>query len=313
MTITLKMLAPAGAIPATVTDRAGNSYTPDAFGIVSVPAGDASVDLLRGGWTLAGITQARNNLAASADPGATNDNTQDFAPGSLWMNTTNNRLWSCQSAGTGAAVWYLAGVVPGLGSDPASMITAFGGGTNSFTEEGNLYRALSAAGVGNNADTTDDILFGFQLSAGSFDILGRGLCITAQGKTATNTNNKRAKIIFGATLAGSTVTNGVITGGSASGGTVIADTGAWVNGTTANSNVGWQLMTNVFKYGAAGSNTQYAQGTLILGAVHGGVALPSFPTVVESGVINVVLTGSSYTTGAANDVLANFLEINAMN
>ena len=97
------------------------------------------------------------------------------------------------------------------------------------------------------------------------------------------------------------------------GGSVIADTGPWVSGTTPNNNLGWQLMANVFKYGAAYSSTQYAQGTAIRGGVHGGIGLPVFPTAVESGAIVIALTGSSHTIGAANDVVATWFQVNAMN
>jgi hypothetical protein len=77
--------------------------------------------------------------------------------------------------------------------------------------------------------------------------------------------------------------------------------------------VGWQLMVNVFKYSAAGFNTQYAQGTAILGGVHGGIASPVFAAAIESRAIVIAVTGSSYTTGAANDVVVTWFEINAMN
>jgi hypothetical protein len=97
------------------------------------------------------------------------------------------------------------------------------------------------------------------------------------------------------------------------GGSVIADTGSWVSGTIPNDNVGWQLTASVFKYGATETNTQYAQGTAILGGVYGGIGLPVFPTAVESGAIVIALTGSSYTTGAANDVVATWFEVNAKN
>jgi hypothetical protein len=72
-------------------------------------------------------------------------------------------------------------------------------------------------------------------------------------------------------------------------------------------------MANVFKYGAAGANTQYAQGTAILGGIHGGIGSPVFAAAIESGVIVIGVTGSSYTTGAVNDVVAIWFEINAMN
>jgi len=137
----------------------------------------------------------------------------------------------------------------------------------------------------------------------SFDVPGRGLFITAQGNTGATTNDKRVKLWCNAMISADVVT----------GGSVIADTGPWVGQTTPNNNVGWQLMASVFKYGAAGSNTQYAQGTAILGGIHGGIGLPVFPTAVEAGAIVITLTGSSYTTGAANDVVATLFQINAIN
>ena len=61
------------------------------------------------------------------------------------------------------------------------------------------------------------------------------------------------------------------------------------------------------------SNTQYAQGMPILGTLHGGVLAPVFLTLTESAAITIVVTGSSYTTGAASDVKLAFFEVNAMN
>jgi hypothetical protein len=80
-----------------------------------------------------------------------------------------------------------------------------------------------------------------------------------------------------------------------------------------NNNVGWQLTSNVFKLGSPGSNTQYAQGSAILGAIPAGVSLPVFPTAIEAGAIVIALTGSSYSSGAANDLVANWFEVSAMN
>ena len=42
---------------------------------------------------------------AVADPTATNDTTQGFAPGSEWLNTSTLQTWQCISAASGAAVW----------------------------------------------------------------------------------------------------------------------------------------------------------------------------------------------------------------
>ena len=96
-------------------------------------------------------------------------------------------------------------------------------------------------------------------------------------------------------------------------GSVIADTGAWVDTIIPNNNVGWQLTFNVFKLGDSGSNTQYGQGSAILGRIHAGVSLPVFPAGIEAGAIVIALTGSSYSSGAANDLVANWFEVCAMN
>jgi hypothetical protein len=216
-----------------------------------------------------------------------------------------------QSISAGAATLGPASNAPG-------ETTVFGGAIqgqvfSAFLEEGNLYRAVGNSIAGNAADASDDVLAGIVIPAGAFDIAGRGLCITAQGMTGATTNNKRFKIVVNPTLVGQTVTNGVISGGHITAGTVICDSGAWVNGTTPNNNVGWSAQANLFKYGAAGSNTQYAQGMAILGGTHGGVQAAVFPGLTESAAINVVVTGSSYTSSAANDLVLNFFEVNAMN
>jgi hypothetical protein len=232
------------------------------------------------------------------------------------INLTNSRIWRCMSAGTGAAVWALEGVTPGIGVDPANMLTQFGNTTfgaafSAFTEEGNLYRNIGNPIAGNGADTTDDIIGGFVMPANAFDIAGRGLCITAQGKTGATANaGKRIKLWANPTMAGQTVTAGVISGGTVSGvgsGALLLD-----SGTTAINAKGWSLMANIFKYGAGGSNTQYSQGSIVLDTTHGGITAPVFSTLPENAAINFVVTGSSAQSGAS-DIVLNFLEANAMN
>lgn len=177
--------------------------------------------------------------------------------------------------------------------------------------QGNLYRAIGNPFAANAADTTDDILGGIALDAAAFDAAGRGLYITAQGKTAANGNNKRMRLWINPTMSGQTVTAGVISGGTVTGagsGVLLIDTGT----VTLNAK-GWSLQGNLFKYGAAAANTQYFQGNTVLDTTHGGILAPSFLTQTESAIMNLVITGASQTTGAASDVLLNFLEFNAMN
>jgi hypothetical protein len=295
--MTTKLLAPAAYAR---YQTSGASYTADAKGVIAAAATGDVIDLIRSGCTK---LDAFDNFSATTDPNEADDLTQDYSVGSRWLNTTASRAWTCLSAGAGAAVWVLNGVVPGVGVEPSDMLTYFGGGTGAARSGGNLHRQIGKPLAGNNADVTDDVLASYTLPASSFDVAGRGLCVTAQGRSGATANDKRVKLWFNAMISG-----GVVTGGS-----VIADSGPWVTGAIPNNNVGWQLTANVFKYGAAGSNTQYAQGTAILGGIHGGIGLPVFPTAVESGAIVIALTGSSYTAGVADDLVANWFEVNAMN
>lgn len=194
----------------------------------------------------------------------------------------------------------------------------FGGGAadglfGSLGSSGNLYRNIANPIAGNAADTTDDILGGIALQAGVLAAFGQGLVISAMGITGATTNNKRFKIFINPTMSGQTVTNGVISGGTVSAGTPVCDSGAWANGTTANSAAGWAALAWFFKYGAAGSNTQFVQGQAITGTLNTGIQAPQFLTLTESAAINIVVTGSSYTTGAASDVKLDFLEVTGFN
>lgn len=54
-------------------------------------------------WSNAtGIT---NNFSATSDPTVSNDTSQGYTPGSMWLNTTTGEMWRCVSNGSGAAVW----------------------------------------------------------------------------------------------------------------------------------------------------------------------------------------------------------------
>lgn len=45
--------------------------------------------------------------SGATDPGAANDNTQNYRPGSFGYNTATQRYYICRNASTGAAVWEL--------------------------------------------------------------------------------------------------------------------------------------------------------------------------------------------------------------
>jgi hypothetical protein len=47
----------------------------------------------------------KNNLTALIDPVVGDDNTLGYEEGSVWVNTTLNKVFLCADSGTGAAVW----------------------------------------------------------------------------------------------------------------------------------------------------------------------------------------------------------------
>lgn len=177
------------------------------------------------------------------------------------------------------------------------------GQNSEIRESGNIAVTVNAAGQGNAADTTDDVLLIIPVPANVFDIAGRELIIEAAGKFAANTHNKEVKIWVGPTA--QTVGAAI----ASSGMTAIADSGV----VTTNAG-GWNACVNVAKYGAAGSNTQLAFGAQIAaGAAHLGTAAPAALTLAENAAFNIVVTGASGTTGAANDVLGQFMSANFSN
>jgi hypothetical protein len=302
MAITLLTAAPYMAIETASANR----YTADAFGMITgVPIGHDLMDLVAAGAVVLGYGPVgRNNVTATVDPVATNDNTQDYFPGSIWVNSTNGRAWTCVTSGTGTATWALA-VVPGVGIEPATNLEQFGGSTATMLSEGNIYRLVPSTPTNPASTGNDNVLANYALPANAFDGIGnRMLFISATGTFAANANTKEIKLWIGATTA--TVGSAIV------GGTCICDSGA-----SAANGAQWELNTNVAKYGAANSNTQRAFGSaVIIGAAHSGFgsgasALPQNLTLTENAVINISVTGNATTT--ATDIALIELNINAMN
>ena len=81
----------------------------------------------------------KTNYTATTNPTAANDNTQRYAVGSKWINTSTGAYFVCVDASTGAAIWlaptstvYAQEVVVGTGSETQSPVlgaTPAGGGT----------------------------------------------------------------------------------------------------------------------------------------------------------------------------------------
>lgn len=157
------------------------------------------------------------------------------------------------------------------------VINAGAAGTGTFEPEGALSNEFSSAGIGNGADTTDDVLFSYTLPPNSLDAPGRAVIIDAFGSFAATANHKTVKIFFGTSV---TFTSGVQTG----------------------SGVGWAARLIVTKTGA---DAQIGTGSGAAGAVLFPVSLPLIGTEVDSDPIVITVTGASPTTGAAGDVVGN--------
>lgn len=280
-------------------------YTADAYGIVTVSTSNMQdiTDLINSSCIPLGAVQARSNLTATADPAASNDNTQDYGVGSMWVNSTNGRVWICQSATTNAAAWALA-IVPGVGIEPSTNIEQFGSGTATMLSEGNIYRFLSTSAAGSNPAGTnaDVVVAAYSLPANSFDAVGRILSLCATGNFANNTNSKRAKIIWNPSTAvvGQTV---------GTGGVVLVDTGPY-NTTGA---AAFDISGNIWK---AASNSQILQSTgVIIGSTHtgtgAGTGVAQAASAVDTGTILIAVTLNAVTQ--VSDAALNFFEINAMN
>ena len=64
-----------------------------------------------------------NNFSATVAPTTSNDVTQCYDQGSLWLNTTSGNLYSCTSNATGAATWtQINGAASGLSSVPTGNV-----------------------------------------------------------------------------------------------------------------------------------------------------------------------------------------------
>lgn len=141
---------------------------------------------------------------------------------------------------------------------------------------------LSAAGIGNGADTTDDTLFSYTLPAGALSMVGQALSIRGFGTLANNANNKRASFFFGAGRIGST---NIIT----------------------TANVSWLIRLTVFK---TGPSTQFLVSETMVSSITSNVVCRAV-SETDTAPIVIKLVGASTTTGAANDVVANGMTLSA--
>jgi hypothetical protein len=179
----------------------------------------------------------------------------------------------------------------------------FGSGQAVIGGEGNIF--LSAGtGLQPFATGSEVVLAVCTLPPSSYDVAGRGITINALGSlTASGTGTaQRVRIWYNT---GSASVAGTVLG--TAGATIIADTGA-----VSNSVGAWSIGALVFKYGAAGSNTQVGVHQVAqVGGTAQALTLPTLLTATESSNINIALTCIG--SGVVGNVIANLLQVTASN
>lgn len=263
--------------------------------ITTVSSAGAGVSLVAGSY---GIEQAIEN--ATANPvtvypifGGTDAINGQSANMPVLVPGFTTSVFRAASSGQ----WQSDPYFNSSGAAPSTGGIQAGSGLGSSRSGGNLSIQVSPAGNGNAAATTDTVLFTYALPASSLDIAGRQVSIAAAGSFAVNTNNKQIKLWWGTTS--QTVGSAVV------GGVLLAQSGV-----VTTSGGGWSAQVQAEKYGVNGSNTQIATGaSVVAGVTHLGTSAPVLLTATENAVINITVTGASSTTGAANDVLAQFFDI----
>ena len=196
--------------------------------------------------------------------------------------------------------------VPGLsGTNAFTGANTFtlGSSTGTFGTEGNLNVQVSAAGVSpaaGSAGSGDLVLAAYTVPASAFSAAGKGITIMAAGSFGATSNVKLVKLWVNPATAvvGATI--------GASGVLICSTASVTTNGT------GWQIEGSLFKYGAAGSNTQIGlHNQAQVGAAVASMLAPNLVTATENGTVLVAITGYASTT--VTDVVFNFLQVNATN
>lgn len=107
----------------------------DADAIAGAASGTYAGDFTR--VTSTTIAVKKHNMAATTAPAITDDSASDYAVGSRWIDTTNDRAYVCVDASAGAAVWLPAGVPMKSGT-----ITIASGGSTGTASPGAAYNGM---------------------------------------------------------------------------------------------------------------------------------------------------------------------------
>ncbi len=68
-------------------------------------------DMVTFGSVKSGTAHPRNNYIGAIDPSPSNDETQSYDIGSMWITSVNKKVWVCTNNAPGAAVWTSLGIL----------------------------------------------------------------------------------------------------------------------------------------------------------------------------------------------------------
>lgn len=164
-----------------------------------------------------------NNFAATTNPGVSNDSSQGYTPGSVWVNVTGQTSWVCVSNGVGAAVWVQS-------SSAGEQNAQFTAPQGAATSVGGTAKLVGGAGGATSGNGGPSQVTGGAGTAGNGN--GGSAVLTGGAKNGTGiAGGVRAESIFirqiGAPAA--KTTSGLLTGAEVAGGMITVTQGGGAN------------------------------------------------------------------------------------
>lgn len=238
--------------------------------------------------TLVGVKHQINGAAA---PGAADDSSQGYSPGSVWIDTTNAQSYVCISSAAGAAVWHQTDAASSGGG-----ITQLTGDVTAGPGGGSVAATLAASGVTPGTYGGTD-----QVPVIVVDAKGRitGINVVGLSGGGTVTSVGITPPAAGLTVSGSPVT----TSGNMT--LALANDLAALEALTGTDTIYYRSAADTWSPVAIGSGLSFAGGTISATSGSGtvtsvGLSLPSIFAVSGSPVTTSgTLTGELAAQAAA--------------
>lgn len=256
-------------------DSQGTNHATNAQAITLAVTGQSVLDLTALGCQR---VSPATTVSAATDPTTTNDNTQGFAIGSLWVNSTGPKVWTATAVGTGAATWTQTGNSITSGTNLQAGASGTAGAVDIYPATaayGKLHITNSPGNVG-AYDTTLNLAAQGQASTITIPDPGNS---TASVVLTKGTQTISGAITLSAASTALAVTNNETVGGTL--GVTGTTTAAAINASGLTTTTGGlvSIVTNDFHtpYSTgltANPVSMTTYGTCLVAAVNGGTCIP---------------------------------------